>query len=219
MQSFKFYSALLLNATNYSLIDLGNTIPDAILLQCRTAVDVLLSNDPTPAQAYMTLKAGSSLVIEPEGKPIGAQRGATKVTNGTFTGAATGWTLGTAWQYDTNKASKFQAGTTTLSQSTCAGVVDEVYEIVWTISSYATDTITASLGGVNGVARGADGTWKEYMKATATTALAFTPTNTNVCKVDDVAVYKLTGTSSLMLFAKAASGTPYLEISYLIPTM
>lgn len=28
------------------------------------------------------------------------------VTNGTFTGSATGWTLGTSWSYATNKVSR-----------------------------------------------------------------------------------------------------------------
>jgi hypothetical protein len=210
----RFGTAILLNATNYTLVDLSNVPTSTIALQCRTAVDVYLATTPTPGQAYWTLKASLVELYDFGGLPIGAKRSANLVTNGTFTGGTTGWTIGAAWQYATNTAEKFAAGTNTLSQATCLPVTANIYELVYTISGYSTDTITASFGGVNGVARGADGTFKEYMKATdSTSVLTFTPTNTNRCKIDDVAAYILTGN---MLFAKAATGTPYLEISYLV---
>ena len=207
-------TAVLLNATNYTLIDISNIPVSSIGLQCRTAVDVYLATTPTPSQAYWTLKASYVETFDLNGLPIGAKRSANLVTNGTFTGAITGWTIGAAWQYTTGTAEKFQAGTTTLSQATCLPTTGNIYEVVYTIAGYSTDTVRASFGGVNGVARGADGTFKEYVKATdSTSALTFTPTNTNRCTIDDVAVYTLTGN---MLFAKAALGTPYLEVSYLI---
>lgn len=214
----RFGTAILLNATNYTLVELvdssSNPINcETVLFQCRTAVDVLFSNDPTPGQAYGTLKAGTSLPYQIEGGSLGPIRSANMVTNGTFTGDSTGWTVATdQWTYGANAMAKDADGTGTITQATCAAVVDSIYEVVHTISSWSVGTVTPSMGGVNGVARGADGTFKEYMKATATTAITFTPSNTSRFTEDDIACYKLTGN---LLFAKASAGTPYLEIFYL----
>lgn len=65
------------------------------------------------------------------------------LTNGTFTGSANSWTLGTGIAYGTNNVA-FTAATATLSQtkadmvSSGAGWVDgQVYEVTFTISGYS----------------------------------------------------------------------------------
>src|SRR4030042_1835549 len=137
----QFGTAILLNATNYTLIELldSGSLPincESIILQCRTAVDVYLSNDPTPGQTYGTLKAGTNLPWLIGGGSLHAQRGEEKVTNGSFLGNATGWTVpATPWTYNSNAVDKDGDGTDALAQATCAGVVDEIYEVGFTISS------------------------------------------------------------------------------------
>lgn len=112
----------------------------------------------------------------------------TIITNGTFTGNANNWTVGAAWQYTDNKVEKFQNGTETLTQAAATCQIGASYTLTYTISSWTVGTCTPSMGGVTGTAVGANGTYTETFTATATTALAFTPTNTARFKIDDVTV-------------------------------
>ena len=116
--------------------------------------------------------------------------GAEKVTNGTFTGDATGWTLGAAWAYNANTVVKNADGTTTLAQDVSA-VADEIYRVEYAVSGWSVGTVTVSVGGVSGTARGANGTYVEYITATGTGNLIFTPTNTARFTVDTVSVKKV----------------------------
>ncbi len=213
----RFGTAVLLNATNYTLIDMSNIPAASVTLQCRTAVDVLLAISPTPVtNAYLTLKSGTSYSYDCNGLPLGAIRGADLVSNGGFVDGLTGWTCDLDdWTLDVgnHNVDKDANGITTLSQAACLATIGSTYEIVYTLSGWSVDTVTASFGGINGVARGANAEWKEYVKATGTTALTFTPTDTSRFTIDDIAVYPLTGN---MLFAKSSSGAVYLEIAYVI---
>jgi hypothetical protein len=121
--------------------------------------------------------------------------GSELVTNGTFTGNATGWTLGAGggepdWHYADNNVHHV-SGTGTLTPSTpLVAVVGTQYKLQWTMSGYnALGTCTASFGGVSGTARSSDATFTEYFLATATTTLAFTP-STNFDGVVDTVILK-----------------------------
>jgi len=100
-------------------------------------------------------------------------------TNGTFTGDASGWTLGAAWAYSANTASKNAAGVTTLSQALSIAT-SKVYLVVYTVAfTVTTGGVTVAVGGTSGTNRASDGTYREYIKtANATGALTFTPGDT-----------------------------------------
>ena len=205
-------SALLLSAANYLLVDIGTLAVKTVLLQCRTGVDVYLSDVHDPTQNYMTLKSGTSITMDFDGKQVTADVGSDKVTNGTFTGSATGWTFDdNDWSYGGNAIEKDADGVTTLSQDVSA-VAAELYELQYTLSAPGggfIGNVTPTLGGTAGVARTAVGTYKEYIRAVSTGNLIFTPTDLSRFILDTVSVKKVTRSS---LYAKAASGTPYLEI-------
>ncbi len=130
--------------------------------------------------------------------------GAEKVTNGSFTGSATGWTLGSGWAYGTNNVTKNADGVGTLSQNVSA-VVGEIYEVVYTVSAWTAGDFIVSLGGssVGRVRRQAsfmpddvstgygNGTHKDVIVAQTTGDLIFQPTNNARFTIDNVSVKKV----------------------------
>lgn len=116
----------------------------------------------------------------------------TRLRNGQFLGNADGWTLGSNWAYGTNGVTRTTAAdTATLAQNTIDILANVPYNVKFTISGASgVGTVTPSLGGVNGTARTADGTYEETITPTTTTGnLVFTPTNNNWGgKITDVKV-------------------------------
>jgi hypothetical protein len=103
-----------------------------------------------------------------------------KVANGTFTGNATGWTLGAAWHYDSNTIAKDGDGVTTASQAiadmTTGFVIGETYLLNYDVAFTVAGTLTPSMCGVTGTAVSADGTYAQAFTCTAATGnLTFTP--------------------------------------------
>lgn len=107
----------------------------------------------------------------------------TRLRNGYFVGAETGWTLGTSWAYGTNSVVRTEAANVaTLSQTGLDILANVPYQLKFTMSSSSgAGTITPSLGGTAGTPRTADGTYVETIVAGATYGdLVFTPTNNNI---------------------------------------
>ena len=102
-----------------------------------------------------------------------------KVTNGTFTGSAAGWTVGAAWAYNADAVDKNADGTSALSQGIGA-VATKVYRVAYTISNWTVGTVTVSVGG------------SRDLTAVNTTHLVFSPTNPARFTIDSVSVYQLT---------------------------
>lgn len=124
------------------------------------------------------------------------------VTNGAFTGAATGWTLASGWTYSANAVNKDGAGTGALEQSIGAKA-DAVYLLVFTISSWtAGTTLTPSIGGVDGTTITTNGTYTQYIISTGTANLKFTPTTDVRCTIDTVSVKRVDA-----IIAKNSAGT------------
>ncbi len=72
MRTITIPAAIALNATTYVLIDSSGVPATSFMIQCRTAVDVLLASSSSPAaEAYFTLKAGTAIPIDTEGSPLG----------------------------------------------------------------------------------------------------------------------------------------------------
>lgn len=138
--------------------------------------------------------------VYPSGEPyliemVQIPEGAEKITNGSFTGAATGWTLGaTYWAYASNRVSKIAGGVTTLSQGTMASnpVAAESYLLTYEIVAIADGYLTPTLGGTLGTPVNTIGVKHEIITATDTTGLIFTPSAAALtCTVDDVSVLKV----------------------------
>lgn len=122
--------------------------------------------------------------------------GNTLVTNGTFTGAATGWTVPSGMAYSSNSVSKTSNGTGALVQSISTYNLRE-YILTYTISNWTAGTITPSVGSVTMTAVSADGTYTERFVALATTAnLSFTPSNTARFTIDNISVVAMLGTGN-----------------------
>ncbi len=120
---------------------------------------------------------------------------AEKVTNGSFTGSATGWTLGTGWAYSSNAVAKNVDGTGTLSQNVSA-VAGETYLVTFRLFSATEGTLTMSVGNtfaptINVLGTN-NGSFSFILKAANTNNLIFTPSNTSRFSIDDVSVKKIT---------------------------
>ncbi len=122
--------------------------------------------------------------------------GTEKLTNGTFTGNATSWTLGTGWAYSSNTVTKNADGTGTLSQTSAAMataiVPGEVYQLTFTMSGSPIGTVTPSIAGVTLPATGSTNfTYIMLFRANSTADLVFTPTNTSRFTIDTISLKKL----------------------------
>ncbi|MCX6766644.1 MAG: tail fiber domain-containing protein, partial [Candidatus Moranbacteria bacterium] len=134
--------------------------------------------------------------------------GTEKVTNGSFTGNASDWTLTAGWAYNSNNVWHNANGVTTMSQTPIGGTVaGETYKVTYTVSGWTVGTVTPQVGGVNGVARGANGTYTDYIIATTTGNLIFTPTNTARFTIDDLSVTKVTNGLAISDHGRLGIGT------------
>jgi len=142
-----------------------------------------------------TMPAGVTVT----GNNAGATYAADVVVNGTFTGNATGWTLGGGggapdWAYASNNVTHASGGGTSALQPSAAltVVASTAYKVCVTISSYTGGTLTPSIGGTSGSALAADGTYCSTLVASNTNNLLMTPTNTFAATVDTITVQAMT---------------------------
>lgn len=130
----------------------------------------------------------------------------TLVVNGTFTGSATGWTLGAGWAYGTDNVTRSASAVTTMYPSTTIPITAGMaYRVTYTISGFTGTSVTVSLGGVNGTARAADGTYSEVIVTTTAGNLIFTPTANAAFTLDTVIV-----TCALPRYSDGAGVRAYL---------
>lgn len=125
--------------------------------------------------------------------------GSELVTNGTFTGSATGWTVEAGWAYGANAVTKNADGLGVISQNTISVTKNRWYTLSYTVSNWSVGTIQASLDFFSGTERSANGTYTETFQATVTSAvvnLIFQPSNTARLTIDDVSI-KEVGYSAL----------------------
>jgi hypothetical protein len=98
----------------------------------------------------------------------GFMPGANMLVNGTFTGAATSWSLGTGWTYGSNAIAALNStGSVTQATSTMYGAVrtGRSYSVTFTVSNYTTGNVRVQLGTALGTARSANGTYTETIVA------------------------------------------------------
>jgi hypothetical protein len=111
------------------------------------------------------------------------------VSNGTFTGNANGWTLGSGWAYNSNAVDK-STGTGVLSQTTStAPISGRTYNITYTISNFSVGgNLTIGFGGATTVRNiTANGTYTDQVTASASSGdLTFTGVNGMTLTIDSI---------------------------------
>lgn len=110
------------------------------------------------------------------------------IQNGTFTGAETGWTLGTGWAYSSNNVLHSAGNTATLSQTLLPVTQKCPYRVTFDIGGRTAGTVTVSLGGgTASAARSTSGTYEEVITCGTTDyTLAFTPSTDFDGTIDNV---------------------------------
>lgn len=66
-----------------------------------------------------------------------------RVTNGSFTGSATGWNVGAGWAYSSNSVSKTSNGTATLNQTPTLNL-NERFDVSFTISNFTSGSVVVT---------------------------------------------------------------------------
>lgn len=205
MKNFEILTSIAVG-TYWKVIDLGTRAVGNLLLQCRTAADILLSSHPGIVDSYLILKSGTHLTFEPDGANVFISRGDELLTNGGFTGGYSGWTLADEdnWTPNANAMDKDADGTDALSQA-FGSVAGDIYELTYTLSGGGfVAGVTPSIGGTSGTKQAAIGTYTECIEAADATGLVFTPDNASRFTLDTVSVKKLTQ-GRAKLFAKAST--------------
>lgn len=140
--------------------------------------------------------------------------GLEKVTNGTFTGAATGWTLGTGWTYGSNKVTKATGAVNTLSQIAASmvsvPVIDEVYLVEFDVADIGGGSLVPSIGAAIGTPVSEDGEdTQQYIQAIDATGIVFTPSYPDlVVSIDNVSVFKCLDKLALLIDYEDSEGYP-----------
>ena len=144
--------------------------------------------------------SGSEPVVVSNVSSLGSE----KVVNGTFTGSASSWTVGSGYSYSSNTVIHGSNGTAVLSQNINA-VAGQFYIVTYTLSAFTVGTVTMKVGGVSGTARTTAGTYTEYIVGSSTGVLQFTPSNTARFTIDNVSVKQMSSGS-----IQVAGGNSYL---------
>jgi len=145
---------------NYPMID-GKVVgcPHHILEPQRTNLITYSSDFPNP----YWIKSGAS--IQGDSSTLGSEL----VTNGSFTGGSTGWSLGSGWAYSSNVINA--TSTSSVCYQDIAAMQSNItYTITYQISNYSGGNIQWRFGGtgtVDGATRNANGTYTESFTNTS----------------------------------------------------
>lgn len=131
--------------------------------------------------------------IQTNSNSVQALNNVVHLTNGSFTGNANGWTLGSGWAYNSNNVIKNAGGTGTLSQTVLfAPVAGKNYFVQYTVSGFtAQGTIQINVGGANSVTRTitANGIYVDLIEAVSTAnTLTITPSDSLRVTLDDISM-------------------------------
>jgi hypothetical protein len=108
------------------------------------------------------------------------------VTNGTFTGASTGWTEGVGWTYGINNEVA-TAADANLTQTTVIPTIGKLYSTSFALTA-TTGSLRFQLGGVNGTTRTTTATHTENIRVISAATLAFDPVATFTGVLDTVSI-------------------------------
>lgn len=214
MRQSKVLTSMALSATHYLPIDLGYLALSSLVLQCRTAKDILFCTDGQGTD-YFTLKSGTSLSLDLEGGVLDINTGSELVTNGACANPGTGWTFTVGqWAFGGSKALHVTGNTGALTQTmTDLLTVGGLYVLSYDLT-YNTAGITPSIGGVTLTKRTATASYVEYFYAVSTAkVLTFTPDNTSISDLDNISLKRVTFPANQRpLFIKGSEAGLYLEM-------
>ena len=135
------------------------------------------------------------------------------ITNGDFSGGATGWTLGAGWSIVGGKARHTAGNTATLTQTLTLPApplpaLGYNFYIGFTVSNWTTGTISVKLGNAAGTTsytwKGNDRFIQFYNpKASGTIDIIFTPSSTFDGDIDDIKVVKTNHSGIALLYHTA----------------
>lgn len=141
---------------------------------------------------------------------VSSSLGSDRVSNGSFTGSASGWTLGSGWAYSSNSVSHSTNGTATLNQTLSTGTNERLL-ISFTLSNFTAGSVSVNMGATtfaSGLSQ--NGTYTYRVRATGNLNLSFTPSNTARFTVDNVSAIPLVGgtieTGDLLVQGSATGG-------------
>jgi hypothetical protein len=120
--------------------------------------------------------------------------GSELVTNGSFTGSATGWTLGQGWAYGSNAVSHNSDGTGTLQQ-TITGIPGSAFRLSFTISDLTAGTLEAKINGSTVITVSDNGTHTTTVPSqqVISAILSFVPSNAMRGTIVDVSLMPIQG--------------------------
>lgn len=134
-----------------------------------------------------------------------------RVSNGSFTGSASGWTLPTGWSYSANSVSHNTNGTGGLTQAITMSI-GERFEVSLTLSNVTVGGVTITVAGSSVGSASTNGTFVFRGVVTTTSGgITINPSTTGTrLTVDDVSVRVLSGgrmiTGDLLVQGSGASG-------------
>lgn len=200
------------NCSSYSTVDTSTSTAGEIRVVSGSYKCIRFNNTAVTGGAGKTLSvnvvyaSGSgnssnlSNKITLNSSSIPATYGADFIVNGTFTGSATGWTLGGGggtpdWAYNVNNVTHANGGgTSSLQPSTPLPIVaGKVYLIEFTLSSATAGTLVVFVGGTNctQTITATNGSFNAICTAINTNNLLFTPSNTLVATIDTISIKSL----------------------------
>lgn len=177
-------------------LDIGDTDPagSSTEIQFNDSGVFGADSDFTWNKTTDVLTLGNNAEIRAKG--VSYTLGSELVTNGNFTGNATGWTLGAGWAYNSNNVLHTAGNTAALSQN--ISVLDaSTYRVTLTVTGTAGD-VDISLGdgaGDTATFGGGSGVCVFYLAATVATTgnISIVPTTDFDGTIDTVSVKLLTG--------------------------
>ena len=139
--------------------------------------------------SYWT-KSGAS--IEGDATTAGSEL----LTNGTFTGSASSWTLGAGVAYGTNNLT-FTAATSNTSNTTPSLTINKMYLVTYEVTNYTSGTFWANLGGTaSGATNSGNGTFTDYITTSVGTNILYFSGSGFSGTLDNISVKEVQGYSA-----------------------
>lgn len=114
------------------------------------------------------------------------------LTNGTFTGSSSSWTLGSGWAYGSNKITCTPGSSAGFSQTGLSIAANRTYKVTITVSGRTAGVIQADLGGVVSPEIAGNGSYSFYVTAnTSGSTIIFTNDTAFDGSVEDVSLKRL----------------------------
>lgn len=128
--------------------------------------------------------------VKAAGQGAGPVLGPEMITNGDFSGGATGWTPGTGWTIASGLGTKAAGSTADLLNTAALPTAGLKYRVTYTLA-FTAGTFMARIGNTPGVTRSASGTYTEDIIATNTIAFSIRGSSTGVGSVSNISMKRV----------------------------